>query len=164
MLHPKLLFACVVLLTSGTSTSHSSLLKTTSVTAIAHQTVVSQDSSSSEVGKIELVGKWESRTFGHQTLTTRPDGTATISMRLTPLAIPIYGRKIDLDLEWTLNGRYLTHRIVGGSPERSVRKLIQKYGDTHQYLLVEHDAGQLLVKDINGHSEPVRWTTVELTP
>lgn len=162
MSHSKLLIASLVLFTTTAPASRSSVLETNSVAAAVQHDGGEQDLTTPEV--VGIVGQWESRAFGHQTLTTRPDGTATISMTLTPLAIPIYGRKIELDLEWTLDGRYLTQRIVGGSPERSVKKLIQKYGDTHEYLLVEYDAGQLVVKDTNGLSEPVRWTAIKPAP
>ncbi len=173
MLSPKLLIGCVVLFASGASIGRSSFSETETGFAstvanqtvpnqvVVSQTVVTQDLMPRTTPRIELTGKWESNVFGHQTLTTRPDGTATISMTLTALAIPIYGRKVELDLEWTLNGAYLTQRIVGGSPERSVEKLIRKYGDTHEYLVVEHDANYLLVRDTTGGSDPVRWTAVE---
>jgi hypothetical protein len=82
-------------------------------------------------------------------------------MTLAPLAVPIYGRKVQLELEWTLSGSYLTQRIVGGTPQRSVEKLIRKFGDTHKYRVVTHDANHLLVQETAGHGEPVRWTAVE---
>ena len=161
MLSSKQCIACVVIFVSVASIGCSSNSETSSAFTVVNQTVVDQDLKTPTDGKIELAGQWESTVFGHQTLTTRPDGTATISMTLSPFAIPIYGRKINLDLEWTLNGQYLTQRIVGGSPERSVKKLIQKYGDTHEYLLVEHDANHLLVRETTGDGDPVRWTAAE---
>lgn len=166
MLSPKLLIGCVVLFASGASIGRSSFSETGAASSLAKQTLVTQTLANQDLMPrttpgIELTGKWESNVFGHQTLTTRPDGTATISMTLTALAIPIYGRKVELDLEWSLNGAYLTQRIVGGSPERSVEKLIRKFGDTHEYLVVEHDANYLLVRDTTGGSDPVRWTAVE---
>lgn len=108
-----------------------------------------------------LIGTWEASKLGHQTLTNRPDGTATIDMSLTPLAAALYGRRVTLDLKWTLDGDYLTQTIVGGSPARSVDKLVRKYGDTFKYKLLDRNAGQLLVADVSGSSEPVRWTAVK---
>ena len=63
-----------------------------------------------------IVGTWEAQQFGHQILTTRPDGTATIKMSLTPMAAVLYGRQVTLDLLWTLDGEVLTQQIIGGSP------------------------------------------------
>lgn len=164
MLSPKPLIACVVIFASGASFCRSSNSETGTASTVANPTVVNSDLMSQNSDTIEVVGKWESAAFGHQMLTTRPDGTATISMTLTPFAVPIYGRKVSLDLEWTLNGRYLTQRIVGGTPERSVEKLIRRYGDTHEYLLVEHDADHLVVKDTTGRGDLVRWTAVAPVP
>jgi hypothetical protein len=161
MLSPKPLIICVVVLASFASIGRSSDSETGSASSGVNRLAVKKELMSQPEGKIELVGQWESTVFGRQTLTARPDGTGTIAMTLTPLAIPIYGRKVNLDLEWTLNGRYLTQRIVGGSPERSVEKLIRKFGDTHEYLVVEHSANHLLVKQTTGESDPVRWTAVK---
>ncbi len=46
-----------------------------------------------------MVGNWEATQFGRQILTARPDGTATIQMRLTPMAAVVYGRHVTLDLQ-----------------------------------------------------------------
>ena len=149
-------------MTSGGTFSSLSEFEYGSVPATANGPLVKIDPESGNTGTIELVGMWESSAFGRQILTIQPDGTGTISMTLTPFAVPIYGRKVNLELQWTLNGKYLTQHIVGGSPARSVEKLIRKYGATHEYLVVEHDATELLVKDITAGGDPVRWTAVSL--
>jgi len=159
MLTTRQLFACLILFNSSAAFSSSLDSRDHFDSVILNEPVVNSDRLQDN-GAIELVGKWESTVFGHQTLTTRPDGTATISMSLTPLAVPFYGRKVELDLKWTLKGDYLTQHIVGGTPARSVEKLIRKYGETHEYLLVEHDAEHLLVRDVTGGGDPVRWTAV----
>lgn len=109
---------------------------------------------------IRIVGQWEAAILGRQILTTRSDGTATIAMSLTPFAIPIYGKNVELELRWTLDGERLTQHIVGGSPARSVEKLIRKFGATHEYLVVEHGSDHLLVKALTSDADPVRWTAV----
>ena len=109
-----------------------------------------------------IVGDWESRQFGRQRLTTRADGTATINMSLTPMAAVIYGRQVTLDLRWTLDGNMLTHEIVGGSPEISVRKLMAKFGGIQSYHVLEYHSNYLLVSDGKTDSEPVRWNAVAM--
>lgn len=160
MLISKLLIATVIVFVSGVSIVRTSESKTRAASTTVVETVKTELESHTPAA-INFVGVWESNVLGHQTLTARPDGTATISMTLTPLAVPIYGRKVSLDLEWTLSGSYLTQRIVGGTPERSVGKLIRKFGDTHRYRVVTHDANHLLVQETAGRGKPVRWTAVE---
>jgi hypothetical protein len=164
MLSLKPLILCVVILASGVSIGRASASETGSPASAVKQSGVKKDLTAQPGGKIQLAGQWESTAFGRQTLTARPDGTATIAMTLSAFAVPIYGRKVNLDLEWELNGKYLTQRIVGGSPERSVEKLIRKFGDTHEYLVVEHSASHLLVKQTTGGSDLVRWTAVKSNP
>jgi|GEM_PF-1589963 len=107
-----------------------------------------------------IIGTWEATQFGHQVLTTRPDGTATIKMSLTPLAAVLYGRQVTLDLRWTLDGQLLTQHIIGGSPSRSVEKLIAKFGDTQKFRVLETKRDQLLVAKALADSHPVCWTAV----
>ncbi len=159
MLTSRLLFACCLLLISGGSLLGHSDSDVGRVVATIDQSRVSEPASRVNEA-INLPGTWESSAFGRQILTMRPDGTGTIAMTLTPFAVPIYGRKVNLDLQWTLNGKFLTQQIVGGSPERSVEKLIRKYGATREYLVVEHDADSLLVRDVTAGGDPVRWTAV----
>ena len=107
-----------------------------------------------------IIGTWEAQQFGHQILTTRRDGTATIEMSLTPMAAVLYGRQVTLDLLWTLDGEVLTQHIIGGSPARSVEKLIAKFGDTQQFRVLETRRDQLLVAKAQAESSPVCWTAV----
>ncbi len=107
-----------------------------------------------------IVGNWEASHLGHQILTARPDGTATIEMSLTPMAAVLYGRHVTLNLRWTLNGNLLTQQIIGGSPANSVKKLIAKFGGTQCYRIMECQFDHLLVSNSNSDSEPIRWTAV----
>ena len=109
-----------------------------------------------------IIGTWEATQFGHQILTTRPDGTATIQMSLTPMAAVLYGRHVTLDLLWTLDGQMLTQHIIGGSPARSVEKLIAKFGETQTFRVLETRRDQLLVAKAQPDSRPVCWTAVTL--
>ena len=104
-----------------------------------------------------LVGTWETSKFGRQVLTARSNGTATMDMSFSALPAAIYGRRVTLQLTWTLEGDSLTQKIVGGSPQRSVEKLIRKYGDTCKYRLLSQNPEQLLVVDVNSGGEPICW-------
>lgn len=122
-----------------------------------------KDSATTEEKAIgNIIGTWEATQFGHQVLTTRQDGTATIKMSLTPMAAVIYGRQVTLDLLWTLDGEVLTQHIIGGSPTRSVERLIAKFGDTQQFRVLETSPDQILVAKTKSESSPVCWTAVTL--
>ncbi len=110
-----------------------------------------------------LVGNWEATRFGHQVLTARPNGTATIDITLTPMAAVLYGRHVTLDLIWTLDGNVWTQTIVGGSPAKSVKKLIAKFGGTQCYHVLECQNDYLLVSNGDRDSEPIRWNAVSST-
>lgn len=107
-----------------------------------------------------IVGNWEATHLGRQVLTTRPDGTATIEMCLTPMAAVAYGKRITLDLRWTLEGSELTQTIVGGAPANSVRKLIAKFGSTQCYRILEYQRDYLLVSNGKADGKTVRWTAI----
>ena len=107
-----------------------------------------------------VIGTWEATQFGHQVIATRPDGTATINMSLSPLAAVLYGRQITLDLRWTLDGELLTQQIIGGSPSCSVEKLIAAFGDTQKFRVLDTKQDQLIVAKAAADSHPVCWTAV----
>jgi len=94
-----------------------------------------------------VVGNWQSSQFGTQTLNTRPDGTATLKMRLNTMAAVLYGRELSLELKWTLEGETLTQHVVGGTPEKGVQKLTRKFGETYTYRVIEATPAQLVVED-----------------
>lgn len=162
MLTLRVLVTCLILFAQGGTLPCLSDSGNRFVPATLDEPLVNLVPESRKSEAIDLPGVWESTVFGRQTLTIRHDGTGTLAMTLTPFAVPIYGRKVNLDLQWTLNGKYLTQHIVGGSPQRSVEKLIKRYGSTREFLLVEHDADYLLVRDITAGADPVRWTAVAL--
>ena len=107
-----------------------------------------------------LVGSWQSSSFGTQTLTTCPDGTATLEMRLSPLAAVLYGRELTLQLKWSLDGQTLTHQIVSGLPTRGAQKLTKKFGETYTYRVLEATREQLVVEDITT-GKTSHWTAVD---
>ncbi len=103
---------------------------------------------SAHAGFSKIIGNWQSTSFGTQLLKAKSDGTAELKMRLSTMAAVLYGRDVTLQLEWKFDGTTLTHHIVGGSPERSVHKLIQKFGESFAYDVVELTGDHLTVKDV----------------
>ncbi len=162
MFKPRMIPVCIFLVAFGCAAG--TVIRPVAETESEAVTLLeTKDSATAQEQMIDsLVGTWEATQFGHQILTTRPDGTATINMSLTPMAAVIYGRQVTLDLLWTLDGEVLTQHIVGGSPARSVEKLIAKFGDTQQFRVLETSPDQLLVAKAKSESTPVCWTAVTL--
>ncbi len=160
MRHYSLTTVCIFFLTgagcsfaTNAQSSASKMIEGTSLTSTTQ-------SSDQDLTLNQIVGNWEATHFGRQILTARPDGTATIEMRLTPMAAIAYGRHVTLDLRWTLDGSKLTQTIVGGSPANSVRKFIAKFGGTQCYQIMECQKDYLLVSNGKAESKPIRWNAV----
>lgn len=110
------------------------------------------------VASSEVVsGTWRIRRYGDHVLTTNPDGTATMQMKLNRLAAMFYGSEMRLDLRWHIEGGLLKQRVVGGFPESAVNKLIEDYGDTHDYRILEQAKDHLLVEDVDKPGTTIRW-------
>ena len=160
MYHRRIIPASIFLVCIGCSAATATHPETES----ASESVTVSNARDSAAGHDEaingIIGTWEATQFGHQILTTRPDGTATIQMSLTPMAAVLYGRQVTLDLLWTLDGQVLTQHIIGGSPARSVEKLIAKFGETQTFRVIEARRDQLLVAKAQPGSRPVCWTAL----
>lgn len=156
----RMISSCVFLVCIGCSAATATDLAAKPRSISVTMPVVRNSATVHEAATDRIVGTWEAQQYGHQILTTRPDGTATIKMSLTPMAAVLYGRQVTLELLWTLEGEILTQRIIGGSPARSVEKLIAKFGDTQQFRLLETNRDQLLVAKVQAGSNPVSWTAV----
>lgn len=159
MRHYSIAIVCILLTNAGCSVATNASPSDPHTAEISSQAAAIP--SSSHGPSLEtIVGNWEATYLGRQVLTTRPDGTATIEMCLTPMAAVAYGKRITLDLRWTLEGSELTQTIVGGAPENSVRKLIAKFGSTQCYRVLEFQRDHLLVSNSKADSKPIRWTAV----
>ena len=153
---------CIFLVCIGCATATATDLAAESEPISVTKSVVRNSPTVHEEARERVIGTWEAQQYGHQILTTRSDGTATIKMSLTPMAAVLYGRQVTLELLWTLEGKILTQRIIGGAPVRSVEKLIAKFGDTQQFRVLETKRDRLLVAKVQANSSPVCWTAVAI--
>lgn len=162
MRHHCIISTFILPAVSGCSATTSVLAATPAITVLTNSPDAKVPTPDQRVSISCIVGDWESLQFGRQLLTTRADGTGTIQMSLTPMAAVIYGRNVTLDLRWRLDGNMLTQEIVGGSPAKSVNKLIAKFGSTQSYQVLEYQSDYLLVSDGKTDSKPVRWNAVAM--
>ena len=104
-----------------------------------------------------VTGTWKLQRYGTHILTTNPDGTATMQMKMNRLAALSYGKELRLDLRWTMEGGVLKQRVVGGAPASAVAKLLNDYGDTYDYRILERTKDHILVEDLASPGTPIRW-------
>ena len=160
MCQPRMIPVCIFLVCFGCSTATATHPVAESESVSVTMPSDRNSATDHEEAMGSIIGTWEAQLFGRQILTTRPDGTATIKMSLTPMAAVLYGRQVTLDLLWTLDGEVLTQHIIGGAPARSVEKLIAKFGVTQRFRVLETKRDQLLVANAKSDSSPVCWTAV----
>ncbi len=107
-----------------------------------------------------LVGSWKGNNFGEQTLTNRADGTARLDVVLNRLAALRYGRNLQLELTWTVEKGIVRHKVTGGSPPEKVARLINDFGDSLQYRIVDVRESQLLLSDLDDDQSRKQWNAV----
>lgn len=104
-----------------------------------------------------LVGTWTCNVFGTQKLTNFSDGTAKLDVKLNRLGALRYGKSLQLDLEWTVEGGVLKHTVVGGSPPEKVARLVRDWGKTLEYEIVEVTDSHMLLEKPDEDDEQTRW-------
>lgn len=107
-----------------------------------------------------LVGTWTTRAWGEQVLTNNPDGTASLDVELNRLAAIRYGREMELELEWTVQEGVLRHRLVSGSPQRYVDRLIHDFGASSDYRIVEVSDSEMVLEEVDNPEKQHVWTAV----
>ncbi|REJ84646.1 MAG: hypothetical protein DWQ29_11775 [Planctomycetota bacterium] len=96
-----------------------------------------------------LVGVWTTDSFGEQVLTNKPDGTAPLEVSLNRLAALRYGRKLQLELTWSVEDGVLRHNFVSGSPPKNAARLINDLGESTEYEIVAVDGEQMKLGEVD---------------
>ena len=104
-----------------------------------------------------LVGSWKGNNFGEQTLTNLPDGTARLDVVLNRLAALRYGRNLQLQLTWTVEKGIVRHKVTGGSPPEKVARLINDFGDSLEYRIIDIRDTHLLLSDLDEDQTRRQW-------
>jgi hypothetical protein len=107
--------------------------------------------------RTQMVGTWTCNVFGTQKLTNHSDGTATLDVTLNRLGALRYGKSLQLDLEWTVEGGVLRHTVVGGSPPEKVARLVRDWGKTLEYEIVEVTDEHMLLEKPDEDEKQTRW-------
>lgn len=106
-----------------------------------------------------LQGSWKLERYGERVLTVCDDGTASADVRLNMLGALLYGDRLQLELDWSLEEGVMTQTIRTGTPAEAVGRLINDWGDTKEYRIVEVTDEQLVLDDLADGDREV-WTRV----
>lgn len=105
-----------------------------------------------------MVGRWVSEYHGRMTVDKRPDRTADLQIEFNLLASLLYGGRLDLRLEWHVEGETLVHTIVSGTPTSAADRLIRDYGRTCEYRILELTPDRIRLQELADPDEVHVWT------
>lgn len=95
----------------------------------------------------DILGVWVLDDGIRRIIENRPDGTATMEVQFDFFTAFRYGKRLRLDLTWTLEGELMTHEIVGGSPETGKRRLISDFGPKSYFKVINIENGEMSLVD-----------------
>lgn len=108
--------------------------------------VESQD----EKARRKVLGVWQDDYKGKRTMTLNEDGTGTMLVELSGLQATLFAAKLRFDMKWSLAGKTLTKKTVGGDPADKVNLILNTMGDTAADTILESTDDRLLLLDKDG--------------
>ncbi len=91
----------------------------------------------------QLVGCWRDSFYGQRTLTLKPDGSATMLLELDFAGRLLYGKTLEFDLQWSLDGSTLSFEILTGRPVEAAKSAMKLWGEAFDYRLELVDSENL---------------------
>jgi hypothetical protein len=104
----------------------------------------------------QVLGTWTTKAFGTQELTNYSDGTARLDVTLNRLGALRYGKSLTLDLVWTIEDGVMKHTVKGGTPADKVARLVNDWGSTLEYKVLEVTDSHMLLEKPDSDSQS-RW-------
>lgn len=104
-----------------------------------------------------ILGTWRLEDYGERIVENRPDGTATMIVRLNFAGALFYGSRLDFELTWTVVDGVLTHSIVSGTPKANVEKLVRDWGSSMSSRILSLDDRMLHLEETNSSRDRYRW-------
>jgi hypothetical protein len=98
----------------------------------------------------KLLGVWQDDYQGKRTMTLNEDGTGTMLVELSGLQSVLFASKLRFDMKWSLDGKKLTKKTVGGEPANKVNMILNTMGNTAEDTILELTDDRLLLLDKNG--------------
>ena len=106
-----------------------------------------------EKARRKLLGVWRDEYEGKRTMTLNEDGGGTMLVELSGVQAFLVGPKLRFDMKWSLDGKKLTKKTVGGEPADKVNLILNTMGDTAEDTLLELTDDRLLLLDKNGKTK-----------
>ena len=104
-----------------------------------------------------IQGIWRLEDHGERIVENRPDGTATMIVRLNFAGALFYGSRLDFELTWSVVDGVLTHSIVSGTPKANVDKLVRDWGSSMSSRILGLDDRMLHLEETNASKDRYRW-------
>jgi hypothetical protein len=98
----------------------------------------------------KLLGVWQDEYKGKRTMTLNEDGTGTMLVELSGLQATLFASKLRFDMKWSLEGKTLTKKTVGGEPADKVNLILNTMGNQADDTILECNDDQLLLLDKDG--------------
>jgi hypothetical protein len=106
-----------------------------------------------EKARRKLLGVWQDDYQGKRTMTLNDDGSGTMVVKLSGVQAFLFASKLRFDMKWSLDGKTLTKRTVGGEPADKVNLILNTMGNTAEDTLLELTEERLLLLDKNGKTK-----------
>lgn len=103
-----------------------------------------------KVDPAQLVGQWKDSFFGTRTLVLKPDGTAKMVLDLDFTGRLLYGKRLEFDMIWSVEGAVVTIDVLSGRPEKPAKSAMSTWGDRYVYLLDCVEDHQVEMRDSDG--------------
>jgi len=101
----------------------------------------------------KLLGVWQDHYQGKRTMTLNEDGTGTMLVELSGVQATLFASKLRFDMRWSLEGKILKKRSVGGEPKDKVNLILNTMGSTAEDTIQELTDDRLLLLDKDGKTQ-----------
>jgi hypothetical protein len=145
-----------LLFSGGAAMQHFPPPENVSVAGNGEPTVAPKSLTDEELTR-RITGAWRLPENGEQFITNRPDGTATMVVKLNFVGSLLFGPRLDMELNWNVKGGVLTHVIRTGKPAASVKKLTEMFGEQKSYNILELTSNHLLLQEIDPPHDKFNW-------
>ena len=109
------------------------------------------------ITKEQIVGTWSFYDGISRLSENRLDGTATLNITFDFVTSFIYGSKLKMETEWTLEGDVLTYTVIGGEPEAGLKRLTNDFGSVAVYRILKLTDEEMLLLELNGTEDQYLW-------
>jgi len=109
----------------------------------------------------QIIGHWLLNDSIKREIEIRPDGTATMDVKLDYISSFLYGSEMKMELTWDLKNNVLTHEVLSGEPKANVDRLIRDFGNKRSYRVVDVTEENLILESPGATKERHHWVAVE---